>query len=132
MVVCWLKAPDAPVIVTVKVPVVAPLPAVNVNVLVVVAGFGVKEAETPFPNPETENVTLSLKPLEGVIVIAVVPLLPRAMLKLDGDAERLKFGPIVTVREIVVEALKPPDVPVTVTSNVPVTATAVALSISVL
>ena len=132
MVVCWLKAPDAPVIVTVRVPVGAPFPAVNVNVLVVVAGFGMKEAETPFSNPETENVTLPLKPLEGVIVIAVVPLLPRAMLKLDGDAERLKFGPVVTVREIVVEAVKPPDVPVTVTSNVPVTATAPALSTSVL
>src|SRR5262249_7775449 len=111
---------------------IAPLPAVNVNVLVVVAGFGVNEAETPLPSPETENVTLPLKPFEGVTVMAVVPLLPRATFKLDGDAERLKFGPAVTVREIVVEALKLPDVPVTVTSNIPVTATVLALSCSVL
>jgi len=111
---------------------VAPLLAIRVNALVVVPGFGLKEAETPFPNPETENVTLPPKPFEGVIVMAVVPSLPRATFKLDGDAERLKFGAAVTAREIVVEALKLPDVPVTVTSNVPVTATVLALSCSVL
>lgn len=128
--VWWLEAPDAPVIVTVRVPIVALLLAVSVNVLVVVAALGLKEAETPFRNPETENVTLSLKPFKGVIVTAVVPVLPRAMLKLDGDAERLKFGAAVTVRGIVVEALKAPEVPVTVTLKVPVTAATLALSCS--
>jgi len=131
MAVWWHKAPDAPVIVTVKVPIVALLLAVSVNVLVVVAGFGPKEAEIPFRNPDTENVTLPLKPFRGEIVTTVVPFLPRTMLKLGGDAERLKFGPAVTVREIVVEALKAPEVPVTVTLKVPVTA-ALALSCSVL
>ena len=132
MAVWWLKAPDVPPIVAVKVPMLALLLAVSLNVLVVVAGFGLKEAETPFRNPETESVTLPLKPFKGVIVTTVVPLLPRAMLKLDGDAERLKFGTAVTVREVVVEAVKALDVPVTVTLNVPVTATALALSCSAL
>ena len=116
-----------PVIVTVKVPVVARLPTVNVNVLVDVPGFGLKAADTPLCKPETENVTPLLKPFEGVITTVIVPFVPRPRLMLVGDAESAKFGAAVTVRETVVEAVKLAQVPVIVTVTVPVAAVALAV-----
>jgi hypothetical protein len=59
--------------VTVLVPVVAELLAVNVSVLVPVAGFGLNAAVTPVPRPLAERVTLPVKPLDGVMVMVVVP-----------------------------------------------------------
>jgi hypothetical protein len=59
--------------VTVLVPLVAVLLAVNVKVLVPVAGFGLNDAVTPLPRPLADKVTLPVKPLDGVIVIVVVP-----------------------------------------------------------
>jgi len=73
MVVVWLREPETPVMVTVKVPLVAVLLAVKVRVLVAVAGFGLKDAVTPLPRPLAERLTLPAKPLDGVIVIVVVP-----------------------------------------------------------
>ena len=117
-----------PVIVTVKVPVVARPPTVNVNVLVDVPGFGLKAADKPLCKPETENVTPVLKPFEGVITTVRVPFVPRPRLKLVGDAESAKFGAAVTVRETVVEAVKLAQVPVIVTVTVPVAAVALAVN----
>jgi len=57
--------PDTPVIVTVRVPVVAELLAVNIKVLVPVAGFGLNAAVTPLPNPLAESVTLPANPFVG-------------------------------------------------------------------
>ena len=74
MVVVWLREPDTPVMVTVLVPLVAVLLAVRVNVLVPVAGFGLNDAVTPVPRPLADKVTLPAKPVDGVIVIVVVPL----------------------------------------------------------
>lgn len=124
--------PDLPVMVMVKVPVVARLPALRVKVLAEAAGLGVKDAVAPLCKPEAERVTLPLKPFEGVMVTVVAACAPRAMLKLVGDAEREKVGAAVTVREMVVEAVKPDEAPVTVTVTVPVVAVPLAVRVRVL
>lgn len=48
------------------------------------------------------------------MVIVDVPVLPLATLRLLGEAERLKFGPGFTVRLIVMEWVRLPEVPVIV------------------
>jgi len=95
---------------------VAVLLAVNVSVLVRVAGSGLNDAVTPLPRPLADKVTLPLKPLDGVMVMVVFPDEDRLMVKLFGDAERVKFpaAGAVTVRETVVVCVMPPPVPVTV------------------
>jgi hypothetical protein len=92
------KLPDLPRTLTLKVPVVAELLTVSVNVLVEVEGFGLKEAVTPLGRLEAEKLTLPLNPFVGWIVIVDVPVLPRATLRLLGEAERLKFCRAFTVR----------------------------------
>jgi hypothetical protein len=87
--VARVKLPDAPHIVTVTVPVVAFLLAVRVSVVEEVAGFGLNEAVTPLGSPEAEKLTSPVKPFWGVMVIVLVPLLPRVMLRLVGDAARV-------------------------------------------
>jgi hypothetical protein len=86
------KLPDAPVMVTVTVPVIAVLLADSVNVLVVVAGFALNDAVTPLGNPDADKLTLPLKPFCGVTVMVLVLLVPCVTVKLLGDAERVKFG----------------------------------------
>ena len=92
IVVAFDKLPDVPVIVTETVPMVAVMLAVSVKVLAVLAGFGLNDADTPFGRPDAVKLTLPLKPFRGVTVIVPVPLAPRMMLRLLGDAERVKFG----------------------------------------
>jgi hypothetical protein len=101
--------------VTVLVPVVAVLLAVNVSVLVPVAGFGLNDEVTPLPKPLADNVTLPAKPPDGVILIVVVPCDDRVMVKLAGDADRVKLpaATAVTVKLTVVVCVVPPPVPVT-------------------
>jgi hypothetical protein len=108
--------------VTVRVPVVAELLAVRVRVLVPVAGFGLKDDVTPAPRPVADRVTLPAKPLDGCIVIVVVPCDDLVMVKLVGDAERVKLpeATAVTVRETVAVRVMLPPVPVTVIVYVPV------------
>jgi len=120
--VVWLRDPDTPVTVTVLVPVVAVPLAVNVRVLVPVAGFGLNAAVTPLPRPLAERVTLPTNPLDGVMVIVVVPCDDRVMVKLVGEAESVKFpaATAVTVRVTVAFCVMPPPVPVTVIVYVPV------------
>ena len=72
----WLKLPLTPVMVTVKVPVVAVAPAVKVNVLTLVVLAGLKDALTPVGRPDALKVTLPMNPFCGVIVIVVPPLVP--------------------------------------------------------
>jgi hypothetical protein len=74
---------------TVTVPAAAVLLAVSVNVLVVVAGFMLNDAVTPLGSPDADKLTPALKPLCGVTVILLVPLVPCVMVKLLGDAERV-------------------------------------------
>ena len=87
MVVAFDKLPDVPVTVTVTVPVAAVPLAVNVTVLVLVVLLGLKDAVTPFGRPDADKLTVPLKPLCGVTVIVLEPLLPCAIVKLPGDAE---------------------------------------------
>ena len=128
------KLPDVPVIVTVTVPLAAVLLAVNVTVLLEVAGFGLIEAVTPLGNPDADKVTLPVKPFEAVIVIVLVPLLPRVIVRLFGEADKVKFAAVeaFTVRLIEVVWVKPLDVPVTVTVAVPVAAVLLAVSVNTL
>jgi hypothetical protein len=66
-------------------------------VLVVVVRFGLKMAVTPLGRPDADKVTPPLKPFCAVTVIVLVPPAPCMMLRLLGDAERVKFGGPVTV-----------------------------------
>src|SRR4029077_8298890 len=79
-VVVLVKLPEVPVMVTVAGPIVAPLPAARVKVLVLVLEpvvlVGLKEAVTPLGRPEANKLTVPLKPFCGVIVTALVPLVP--------------------------------------------------------
>jgi hypothetical protein len=72
-VVIAVRLPDAPLIVTTKVPNAAVELAVSVRVLVEVVGFGLNEAVTPLGNPVAVSVTLPLKPFAGVMVMVLVP-----------------------------------------------------------
>jgi len=130
MVVLWVRPPDLPVMVTVAVPTFARVPAARVSVVVLVAGLGLKTALVPLRNPEADSVMLWAKPFEGVMVMVVVPLAPRAMLKLVGDADRAKFGAAVTVRERDVELPRLPLTPAMVTEKVPTAALPVAVKVS--
>jgi len=112
--------------------VIAELLTVNVNVLAEVEEFGLRVAVTPVGRLDAEKLTVPVKPRIGLTVIVDVPVLPRATLRLLGDAERLKFGPRFTVRAIVVVCVRPPDVPVIVTVALPVVAVLLAVSVSVL
>ena len=90
--VVWVRVPDVPVTVMVDVPVVATLLAFRVSVLEVVAELGLNVAVTPFGGVEADKLTLELKLLSLFTVMVVVPLFPRAMLRLVGEADRLKSG----------------------------------------
>ena len=69
----WLRLPDAPCTVIVKVPVLAPLLAVRVRTLVLVVEVGANVAVTPDPIPVAVRATLPVKPLAGCTVIVLVP-----------------------------------------------------------
>jgi len=88
--------------------------------------LGLNDAVTPLGRPDADKLTLPLKPFCGVTVMVLAPLAPCVMLKLLGDAERVKFLLGFTVRETVVVFVKLPDEPVTVTVMVPVVAAPVA------
>jgi hypothetical protein len=102
--VVFVKVPEIPVIVTVTVPGGAVLLEVSVNVLALVALVGLKEAVTPVGRPEADKLTIPLKPFCGVMVTALVPPAPCAIVTLLGKAESVKFavGTAFTVRETVV------------------------------
>jgi hypothetical protein len=85
-VVC-VKVPDVPVTVTVEVPVVAVALVAKVNTLLPVVGLVPKVAVTPEGRAEVDNVTLPVKPPEGLTVIVLLPLLPCVTVTLVGAAE---------------------------------------------
>jgi hypothetical protein len=131
-VVVFVKLPDVPVRVTVTVPVAAVPLAVSVNVLVLTVLLGLNDAVTPLGRPDADKLTLPLKPFCEATVMVLAPLAPCVMLRLLGDAERVKLGGGVTVKERVVPCDKPPDVPVMVTVAVPIAAVLLAVSVNVL
>jgi hypothetical protein len=128
------------VIVTVAVPTVAEEDAVSVRVEDAlpfaggVTGLVEKFAVTPVGSPLALNVVAESNPPVLVMVMVLVPLLPWLMLTELGEALMVKFGDdaAVTVSEIVVVAVKLPDVPVMVTVAVPVVAVLVAVRVRVL
>jgi len=87
-VVVFVKLPDEPVTVTVTVPVAAVLLAVSVKVLLLAVLLGLNDAVTPLGRPDADKLTPPLKPLNGVIVIVLVPVVPWMTVRLLGEAER--------------------------------------------
>jgi len=83
------KPPDTPETVTVAVPVAAVLLAASVKVLVPPVPVGLNDAVTPLGRPDADKLTLPLKPFCGVTVMVLVPVVPCAIVKLFGDAERV-------------------------------------------
>ena len=100
--------------VTLELPSDAVLLITKVRILVVVVLLGLNEALTPFEKPEADRLTLPPNPFSGLTVMVLVPLPPRRMLRLLGDAERLKLGCGVMVRVIDVVCVVLPLVPVIV------------------
>ena len=65
----------------------------SVSVLVPVELIGPKDAVKPLGKPGGEKLTLLLvKPFDGMIVIVLEPLVPCVMVRLVGEADRLKSG----------------------------------------
>ena len=87
-VVVFVKLPDEPVTVTMTVPVAAVLLAVSVKVLLLAVLLGLNDAVTPLGRPDADKLTPPLKPLNGVIVIVLVPVVPWMTVRLLGEAER--------------------------------------------
>ena len=99
-VVVLVKPRDVPVMVTVKVPVVAVPVADRVKRLLAVAGFVPNVALTPFGTPDAVRLTLPLKPLRGLIAMVVEPEAPWRIVTLAGEAERRKPGCVVDVGQL--------------------------------
>ena len=122
-----------PVTVTVAVPVAAVALAARVKVLDVVDAAGLKLAVMPVGRLDAENVTFPVKPLIGVTVIVLVLLLPCTTLTAVGFEDNEKFfADGFTVKLIVIVWVKVPEVPVTLTSAVPVAAVPLAVNVNVL
>jgi hypothetical protein len=85
--VALVSVPEAPVIVTVEVPAVAPALAVSVRVFVFAVLVGLNDAVTPLGRPAADRLTLPLKPFCGATVMVLVALAPCVTLTLAGDAE---------------------------------------------
>ena len=90
----WLdKLPDAPVIVTEKVPTAALASAVNVTVLDDGSDGGLNTAVRPVGKPDAEKLTAPLNPFCGVTVMTLPPLVaPCVTDKLFGEAASVKLG----------------------------------------
>jgi hypothetical protein len=88
-VVLAVVAPDVPVTVIVKAPVVAVLLAVSVSTLELVVDVGLNEAVTPLGRPDTVNATLPVNVPVSFTVIVSVPLAPCLTLSEDADGVRL-------------------------------------------
>jgi hypothetical protein len=130
-----VSPPPIPVTVIVAAPSVAALDAARVRTLLApVAGLVLKLAVTPAGSPLALNVTPPVNPPLRVTVIVLVPLTPRATVRLAGDEDRAKSGVAgwLTVRLIGVVRVKPPPVPVIVTAAAPSVAVLDAVNVSTL
>ena len=119
---------------TVAVPVVAVLLAVSVRTLVEVVGFVPKLAVIPEGRPEADRVTLPANPFTLLTVTVLLPVPPWVTETLVGEAESEKSGAAgaFTVSEIVVVCVRAPEVPVTVTVELPVVAVELAVRVNTL
>jgi len=120
--------------VTVAGPVVAVLLADRVSTLDAVAGLVENAAVTPVGNPDAASITLPLKGLTSAIVMLSVPLAPCAMDREldDGVSEKLPGDTGVMVSVILVDALREPEMPLTVIVAEPVVAALLADNVSTL
>jgi hypothetical protein len=122
--------PDAPVTVSVTVPVAAVLLALNVSVLVPFVLLGLNAPVTPLGKPDTDKLTLPLNPLCALSVMVLAPVVPCKIVNVFGDAERVKFPCGFTLRETVAVLVKLPEVPETVTVAEPIVAVPLADSVN--
>ena len=74
---------------------------------------GLNAAVVPVGRPDALSATDELKPPEAVVVMVLVPLLPRVTCTDVGEAEMVNDG-AVTISETVAVCVIPPPVPVTV------------------
>ena len=129
-VVLAVREPDVPVTVSVVVPRAAVLLAVSVSTLDPVVGFGENDAVTPAGKPVTARFTLPVNPYCGYTETYDVPVVPwpRDILL---PAETVKPGANTPSVSVVVTVCEP-DVPVTVSVDVPGVAELLAISVSTL
>jgi hypothetical protein len=119
-VVVWVMPPPVAVTVMVWLPTAALLPVVIVIVEPPEPGaameLGEKVTVWAPPWPEDESEMAELKPPDPEVVMVTLPEERRERVMDDGEAETVKAGwtAAVTVREIVVDWVRPPPVPVTV------------------
>jgi hypothetical protein len=130
------RFPDAPVAVPVIVivagPVLAELVAVRVSTLELLVGLAENAAVTPLGMPDAVRVTPPLNPPMSLTVIESVPPALRAIDSAVGEAVSLKLPPATIVIGIVVDAVRLPEVPVTVMVAMPIADPALALSVMIL
>ncbi len=130
MLAVWTSAPDMPVIVMVPVPVAAVLLAVSVNALLLVVEAGLNDAVTPLGNPEADKETVPVNPFCGVTLMVLPPEPPCVTVTLEGAADKVKLGAGLTVKLRVVVFVSVPEMPVIVTTTVPVAAVLPAVRLS--
>lgn len=127
-----VRLPEVPVIVIVVVPAAIEQPEVNVSTLVLVVGSVPKLAVIPLGKPDTASVTAPVKPPMSVTVIVSVAVAPGVTVIAEDDGVSVKPGPVFTVSEIVVDAVNVPEVPVIVTTEVPIVAVLLAANVTTL
>jgi hypothetical protein len=128
-----LSVPDVQVMVRVDDPLAAVEAAVSVSTLVVAVGLGAKTPVTPVGRPVTAQVTLPVNPFRSVTVMVLVPVLPGAIVRVAGEAARVKLGGPVTVRVMeVVTGARVPEVPVMVIGYAPGTVVATTANVTTL
>jgi len=116
----------------VEVPAAMEEEAVSVRMALVGVAPPLNDPITPAGKPESVTVTALVKPLRGVNVRVLVPVVPRAMLSEVGDADSVNVGGALMVSAMVVLLLSAPDVPVMVTVGPAAPALADAVKVTVL
>ena len=89
VVVCGVRLPEVPVMVTVAGPVVAEVLAVKVNVLVPLVLVGLNEGVTPPGKPDADKLTLPAKPFVGFTVTVLEALAPCMTLRMGVATVRV-------------------------------------------
>jgi len=120
--------------VIIEVPVDAEPLAVSVRMLLPVAGLGLNEAVTPLGIPDAVKVTAPVNPpASSTVIVSVAPAFGETVSEdAAGDSVKLPDAPELIVRVIAVVAVAVPDVPVTVTVEVPAGAALLTASVSML
>lgn len=118
----------------IEAPDVAEPLAVRVKTLLLVVGLGLNEAVTPLGIPDAVRVTAPANPpASSTVIVSVTPAFGETVT--DGSAEKSVKLPDVaglTVNAIVALAVNVPELPVTVTLDVPEAAVLLAVSVRML